>query len=135
LESCKSLSCRHSRTCGHLSLALQVVYMAHDFFPSVAGKEGGFDRPLTALPYCEGDYWPGMAETFSQQIKDGSLVPVPAERRTNAHMEGIATALGPPLSGARTGKPHEFVQALSTCFGLLFLIILRSWLLLVQGVP
>ncbi len=78
--------------------------MAHDYFPSVSGKEGGFDRPLTALPYCEGDYWPGMAETFSQQLKDGSFVNVPLEKRTNPHLEGVATALGPPLASAQAPR-------------------------------
>lgn len=77
--------------------------MAHDYFPSVVGKEGGFDRPLTALPYCEGDYWPGMAETYSVQYREGTLV-VPADKLTNSHMASVPTSLGLPLPHPPSGE-------------------------------
>lgn len=81
---------------------LQVVFLAHDYFPSVAGKEGGFDRPLVALPYCEGDYWPGQAETYCTQYRDGSLVLAP-DKISNAHMVSATTSKGPPLSPSPSG--------------------------------
>jgi hypothetical protein len=92
-------------------VSLQVVYLAHDYFPSLSGKEGGCDRPLTALPYCDGDYWPGMAETFAQQLKEGTLVLPPPEKRTNPHLEGITTPGGPP---ALPGMPATAAAVVAT---------------------
>lgn len=90
----------------HLRPLAQVVFLAHDYFPSIAGKEGGFDRPLVSLPYCEGDYWPGQAETYCAQYRDGSLVLAP-EKVTNAHMVSTATSKGPPLSPSPNGESGE----------------------------
>jgi hypothetical protein len=70
----------------------KTVFLADDYFPSLSGSEGGADRRITGtpaliwrlhlrliavpgadLPYCEGDYWPGLAETKAQELIDEAI--------------------------------------------------------------
>lgn len=46
----------------------KVVYLADDFFPTKSGEEGGRQRSMLDLPLFKGDYWPGEADTYAQEL-------------------------------------------------------------------
>ena len=73
--STKRIHTRTAPTPAAAAPTLQVLFLADDYFPALTGKEGGADRPLTELPHCEGDYWPGVAEINAKLLLQGTMTP------------------------------------------------------------
>lgn len=92
----------------------KVVFLVDDYFPSLAGGEGGADRPINQIPYFERDYVADQCETEAKKIREaGGDIKLAAEEATadalaNAEgddegLDGDETTLS-SASGGATGR-------------------------------